>query len=92
MIHTIEGQPEVGSPYTKVFIIMTNINTKATKQNSKPITEDMINGVVENAVIPSIAYLNNFQNDHLVSPATLSTFSYSNHLVLNPTKLKIPFE
>ena len=27
---------------------------------------------------PSIEYINNFQNDHFVSPATLSTFSYSN--------------
>lgn len=54
--------------------------------------DDNINGVVEKAVIPSSAYLNNFQNDHFVSPATLSTFSYSIYFVLNPTKLNNPFE
>ena len=47
---------------------------------------------IENAVIPSNAYLNNFQKDHFVSPATLSTFSYSIHFVSNPTKLNNPFE
>ena len=41
-----------------------------------------ISGNVENATILSIEYLNNFINDHLVLPATLSTFLYSNHLVL----------
>ena len=64
----------------------------ATTQNINPNTEDNINGTVENAVIPSKAYLNSFQNDHFVSPATLSTFSYSIHFVLNPTKLNNPFE
>ena len=67
-------------------------NINATKQNINPTIDENINGVVENAVIPSIAYLNNFQNDHLVSPATLSTFSYSIHFVSNPTKLNNPFE
>ena len=41
-----------------------------------------ISGNVENATMLSIEYLNNFINDHLVLPATLSTFLYSNHLVL----------
>ena len=57
-----------------------------------PINVDKTNGNVEKAVIPSIEYMNNFQNDHFVFPATLSIFSYSNHFVLNPTQVKIPFE
>ena len=71
---------------------MNIIATNATIQNIKPINDDSINGVVENAVIPSNAYLNSFQNDHLVYPATLSTFSYSIHFVSKPTKLNNPLE
>ena len=48
--------------------------------------------IVSKAVIPSIAYINNFQKLHLVSPATLSIFSYSSHLVLKPTKANKPLE
>ena len=92
IIHAIDGHPAVGSPYTNVFTIIKIIAINATKQNINPTIDENINGVVENAVIPSIAYLNNFQNDHLVSPATLSTFSYSIHFVSNPTKLNNPFE
>ena len=49
-------------------------------------------GIVENATIPSIEYRNNFQKDHLVSPATRSTFSYSSHFVSNPTQPNKPLE
>ena len=62
------------------------------KKKIIPIIEDITNGTVENAVIPSNAYLNNFQKDQCVSPATLSTFSYYNHFVSKPTKLNSPFE
>ena len=41
------------------------------------IQEAIESGKVEKATIPSIAYLTSPQKDHLVSPATLSTFSYS---------------
>ena len=58
--HIIDGHPEVGSPYASVLIMINNININATKQNNNPITEDIINGVVEKAVIPSIAYLKCF--------------------------------
>ena len=90
-MHAIDGHPGVGSPYTRVFTIINIIAINATIQNIKPIIDENINGVVENAVIPSNAYLNNFQKDHLVSPATLSTFSYSIHFVSKPTKLNNPF-
>ena len=56
------------------------MNIKAIIKNRIPKTVAIVKGRVVNATIPSIAYLNNFQNDHFVSPATLSTFSYSNHL------------
>ena len=92
IIHASDGQPGVGSPYTNVFTIINIIAKNAIIQNISPNIDDIISGVVENAVIPSKAYLNNFQNDHLVSPATLSIFSYSIHFVLNPTKLNNPFE
>mgnify|MGYP004536399991 CR=1 FL=1 len=71
---------------------MTIIATKAIKHIKIPNTAAIDKGAVVNATIPSIAYLNNFQKDHFVSPATLSTFSYSNHLVSKPTKLNNPFE
>ena len=65
---------------------------KATKQKNNPKNDEIISGVVENAVIPSKAYFINLKNDHFVFPATLSTFLYSNHLTLYPTKLNNPFE
>ena len=82
IIHTSDGQPEVGSPYINVLTIINIIAKNEITQNIIPNTDANIKGVVENAVIPSIAYLNNFQNDHFVSPATLSTFSNSIHFVL----------
>ena len=91
-MQTIEGHPLVGSPYVNVLATINIIIINDTKQNNKPNTDEKISGVVEKAVIPSNAYLNNFQKDHLVSPATLSTFSYSIHFVLKPTKLNKPLE
>ena len=66
------GQPDVGSPKTRVLIIITIIIINEIKQNRKPAIEAIASGAVEKATIPSRAYKNNFQNDHLVSPAILS--------------------
>ena len=82
MIQAILGQPDVGSPKINVLTIIMIIKINAIKQNKIPMNADITNGVVEKDTIPSIAYLNSFQIDHLDSPAILSLFSYSNHLVL----------
>ena len=47
----------------------------ARKQKIIPMTEAMESGAVENAANPSMAYRNNFQKPHFVSPATLFLFS-----------------
>ena len=86
IIHTSEGHPLVGSPYISFLIIINTIMTNAKSIQSIPKNEEITSGAVENPMTPSIEYINNFQNDHFVSPATLSTFSYSNHLVSNPTQ------
>ena len=57
--------------------------------SKKPSIDERASGIVENAVIPSREYKNNFQKDHFVSPATLSTFSYSIHMEIKPTQPKI---
>ena len=88
----VDGQPDTGSPYNSVFAIITIIKSTAIKQKHIPINAAITSGTVENAVIPSKEYVNNFQKDHFVLPATLSTFSYSSHFVSNPTQVKIPFE
>ena len=87
-----EGYPATGSPKIRVLTIIMHIKIKANIHNNIPIIDAIANGAVENATIPSKEYKNSFQNDHLVSPATRSTFSYSNHFVLYQTKKKIPFE
>ena len=51
IIHTVEGHPLVGSPYTNVLNIIINIIKNETKQNSKPINEEITSGIVEKAVI-----------------------------------------
>ena len=71
---------------------MTIIMINDIRQKRKPAIEATPNGAVEKATIPSMAYKNNFQNDHLVSPAILSIFSNSSHLVLYPTKANNPLE
>ena len=85
MIHTRLGQPAVGSPKMIVLAMIMIIIMKEIIQKRIPAIELIAKGAVEKATIPSIAYRNNFQNDHFVSPATHSTFSYSSHLVLYPT-------
>ena len=84
-MQTSDGQPDVGSLKINVLTIINIIIKNAKKQKNIPSIDEIISGVVENAVIPSKAYLVNFQKDHFVSPATLWIFSYSNHFVLNPT-------
>ena len=58
-----------------VFIIIIIIAIKAAKQIIIPKIAAIARGKVVKATIPSMAYLNSFQKDHFVSPATLSTFS-----------------
>ena len=41
--------------------------------SKKPSIDERASGIVENAVIPSREYKNNFQNDHFVFPATRSS-------------------
>lgn len=74
---------DVGSPNANVFIIIANIKIPATTQNKNPTIEAIARGAVENAVIPSKAYLNNFQKDHFVSPS--NSF---NIFILNPFCIK----
>ena len=92
IIQTKLGHPLTGSPYNNVLIIINTIIIKLIIKNKNPITAEITKGLVEKAHMPSMAYINNFQKLHLDSPATLFIFSYSNHLVLKPTKLKSPFE
>lgn len=78
----VDGQPLTGSPNNSVRTTITKIITKAMNENRIPKTEAICRGSTLKAVIPSSEYLNNFQNDHFVSPATRSTFSNSIHFVL----------
>ena len=71
IIHTRLGQPAVGSPKMIVLAIIMIIIMKEIIQKRIPAIELIAKGAVEKATIPSIAYRNNFQNDHFVSPATL---------------------
>ena len=71
IIHASDGQPPTGSPHTNVLTTINIIAINAIKQKIIPIIADITNGVVENAKIPSNAYLNNCQKFHFVSPATL---------------------
>ncbi len=77
----VAGKPATGSPQMRVLKKKYKMSTKATRQNSTPTTEAMARGAVEKPMMPSMEYNSSFQNDHLVSPATRSTFSYSSHLV-----------
>lgn len=55
------------------LMINTTAHIKIIKQINRPKNNEKINGVVENAVIPSIAYLHKFLKVHLVFP--LNRFS-----------------
>ena len=88
----MDGHPATGSPKQMVLTRINNKNRNAIIHTPTPSMETMARGAVENPMIPSKLYLNNFQKDHFVSPAFLYTFSNSIHFVLNPTHPKIPFE
>lgn len=60
---------------------MKIISMNAMNENIMPNNVDIDKGTVVNAIIPSIEYEINHQNDQLVSPAALSMFSYSIHFV-----------
>ena len=92
MIQIVEGHPGTGLLYNIFFIIIKRINIKDIRENKTPKNVEIDNGIVEKLTIASMEYLNNPQNDQLVSPIALSTFSYSIHLVLNPTHSNNPFE
>ena len=42
IMHASDGQPDVGSPYTNVFIIIKIIVTNAIKQNNIPNNDEKI--------------------------------------------------
>ena len=71
------GQPEVGSPNTKVRIIINIIITNAKIQDKSPPITAIFSGASEKLTIPSIEYLKRDQKFQDVSPATRSTFLYS---------------
>ena len=87
-----DGQPEVGSPKTKVRITIRITMIKAKIQDNSPPIKAIFSGASEKLTIPSIEYLNRDQKFQDVSPATRSTFLYSRYSVSNPTQAKIPFE
>ena len=75
IIETKDGQPDTGSPQisARTTTIIKKINE--IKHITSPKIEDTYSGVVLYAIKPSSAYLNNFQNDHLVCPALRTMFS-----------------
>ena len=76
IIQASDGHPPTGSPNANVFTIITIIAIKAIRQKISPIIAAITSGVVENANIPSKAYLNSFQKLNLDVPAALSGVSY----------------
>ena len=92
---TIQVEIRIKDDIINISLDITSPNIKNTKnkiKNKKLKINGITKGKVEKAIIHSIEYKNHFQKDHLVSPAALSTFSYSNHFVLNPIQPKIPLE
>src|SRR5574344_2445151 len=91
IMQTRLAQPCTGSPKTSLRTMIKTMKANESRIPIMPATAEKASGFVENPMIPSIEYKKSFQNDHLVLPATRSTFSYSNHFVLKPTQGKIPF-
>ena len=75
MTQIVEAHPATGSPKINCHTMTINNAIKEHNVIKIPNQEAMLIGACEKLIIPSIAYLNNFQKLHLVSPATLSTFS-----------------
>ena len=72
MIHTVDAQPATGSPNISLRITIKMIAKKSITVIKIPNHDAIFNGTFEKLIIPSIAYLNNFQKLHLVSPAMRS--------------------
>ena len=87
-----DGQPEVGSPKTKVRITIRITMIKAKIQDNRPPIKAIFSGASEKLTIPSIEYLKRDQKFQDVSPATRSIFLYSRYSVSNPTQAKIPLK
>ena len=80
------------SPNNNLRMTIISRMTKEHSVMQMPNLEDILMGACKKFTMPSIAYLNNFQKSHFVSPATLSTFSNVSQYVLNPIHPNIPFE
>ena len=72
--HIVDAHPATGSPKHTLLIIMISIIINAINVIPIPLHDAILRGTSEKLIIPSIAYLNNFQKFHFVSPATRSTF------------------
>lgn len=87
----LDGQPDTGSPKINIFIIITIIIIKSSKQKSNPIIVDNTNGNVLNPTIPFITYLNNFKIDvcqstlisYLILSILLSINFFNTNLLIN---------
>ena len=75
MMHTMLGQPEVGSPNSSARTATNTMPMNAATQNSTPAPAASTSGAVEKPTMPSMEYLNRLQKFHLVWPATRSMFS-----------------
>ena len=74
-MQTIDAQPKALLDGSRIFRITTIIIPIMEMNAVKPPAQVAIaKGASEKSVIPSIAYLNNFQVDQSVVPATRSTF------------------
>ena len=74
-MQTIEAQPKALLDGSRIFRITTIIIPIIEINAVNPPAQVAIaKGASEKSVIPSIAYLNNFQVDQSVVPATRSTF------------------
>ena len=60
------GNPATGSPHINVLVTIMDIIIIEMKKNNMPQKEEIANGLVEKAKIPSNEYRNKFQNDHFV--------------------------
>src|SRR5699024_4194642 len=89
---TREGHPAVGSPNINARSMMINPAIMEITNIKAPVYEAIDKGISEKLIIPSTEYLNKLQKDQVVLPATLSLFSNSRYIVLNPTHENNPFE
>ena len=65
--------PDIKLPTIALIIIIITIIKDASRDNTPNIVA-IVKGTVVKATIPSIAYLNSFQNDHFVTPSYLIDF------------------